>query len=175
MKEQDFKIRKKIIKETFNDSREIKCLTPEKDRKLDDDIYPGGDIFTTENGELIDLEFQMHDFTESELVKYIEFAEALYEKHQKQVSIYLICPDTVNVLVRECEIKSEAEFTIKLACVQENPAHIILKGIKNKIKSGECLDGDDLHALSMLPMICKKDERNYFRKEYIRIINSMQY
>jgi hypothetical protein len=175
MKEQDFKIRTKIIKETFNDSRRIKCITPEKDRKLDDNIYPGGDLFTTEDGEFIDLEFQMEDFNESELVKYVEFAEALYKKHQKQVSIYLLCPDTVNVLVRECEIKSEAEFTIKLACIQENPAHIILDIIKNKINSGELLDGDDLHALSMLPIMCKEEDRNYFRKEYFKIINKLHY
>ena len=175
MKEQDFKIRTKIIKETFNDSRRIKCITPEKDRKLDDNIYPGGDLFTTEDGEFIDLEFQMEDFNESELVKYVEFAEALYKKHQKQVSIDLLCPDTVNVLVRECEIKSEAEFTIKLACIQENPAHIILDIIKNKINSGELLDGDDLHALSMLPIMCKEEDRNYFRKEYFKIINKLHY
>jgi hypothetical protein len=175
MKEQDFKIRTKIIKETSNDSRRIKCITPEKDRKLDDNIYPGGDLFTTEDGEFIDLEFQMEDFNESELVKYVEFAEALYKKHQKQVSIYLLCPDTVNVLVRECEIKSEAEFTIKLACIQENPAHIILDIIKNKINSGELLDGDDLHALSMLPIMCKEEDRNYFRKEYFKIINKLHY
>lgn len=175
MKEQDFKIRTKIIKETFNDSRRIKCITPEKDRKLDDNIYPGGDLFTTEDGEFIDLEFQIEDFNESELVKYVEFAEALYKKHQKQVSIYLLCPDTVNVLVRECEIKSEAEFTIKLACIQENPAHIILDIIKNKINSGELLDGDDLHALSMLPIMCKEEDRNYFRKEYFKIINKLHY
>jgi hypothetical protein len=117
----------------------------------------------------------MEDFNESELVKYVEFAEALYKKHQKQVSIYLLCPDTVNVLVRECEIKSEAEFTIKLACIQENPAHIILDIIKNKINSGELLDGDDLHALSMLPIMCKEEDRNYFRKEYFKIINKLHY
>ena len=175
MKEQDFKIRTKIIKETFNDNREIKCLTPEEDKRLDDDIHPGGDIFTTENGEFIDLELQIDDFTEDELVKFVEFAEALYKKHEKHISIYLICPDTVNVLVRECEIKSEAEFTIKLACVQENPAHIILNGIKNKMNAGEFLDGDDLFALSMLPVMCKKEDRNYFRKEYFKIINRLQY
>ena len=62
-----------------------------------------------------------------------------------------------------------------LACVQENPAQIILDVIKNKISKGELLDGDDLHALSMLPLICKKEDRNYFRKEYFRIINKLQY
>ena len=64
MKEQDFKIRTEIIRETFNDTRKIKCITPEKDRKLDDHVHPGGDIFTTEEGEFIDLEFQLDDLLE---------------------------------------------------------------------------------------------------------------
>lgn len=170
MKKQDFKIRAKIIQETFNDSRKIKCVTPKKDRIFDEDIYPGGEIFTTENGEFIDLEFQMDDFTVEELVKYIEFAEKLYEKHQKHVSIYLICPDTVNVLVKECEIKSEADFTIKLACINENPAHIILNAIKHRLENG-LFDEEDMHALTMLPLMCKKEDRNYFRNEYFKIIN----
>ena len=77
----------------------------------------------------------MKDFDENELVKYVEFAENLFEKHHKSVSIYIICPDDINVCVRECEIKSEAFFTIKLAKVNENPARIILSMIKQKIEN----------------------------------------
>ena len=174
MKKQDFKIRTKIIEETFNDKRKIKCVTPEEDRKVSENVHEGGDIFTTENGELIDLEFQMEDFTVDELVKYVELAEELYEKHQKQVAIYIICPDTVDVLVKECEIKSEADFVIKLARIEENPAEIILKIIKDKLKNG-IFDIDDLEALTMLPLICKKEDRNHYRKECFKIINSFMY
>ena len=49
---------------------------------------------------------------------------------------------------------------------------MLLNIIKNKLKKGETLDNDDLYALSMMPMICKKEERNYFRKEYFKIINN---
>lgn len=77
---EDYNIRTKVIEKTFNDNRKIKYPTPEHLRAVDDGIYPGGDIFTTEDGELIDLEFQMTDFDEDELVKYVELAEALYEK-----------------------------------------------------------------------------------------------
>lgn len=172
MKKQDFKIRTKIIQETFNDKRKIKCLTPEDDRKVDENTYPGGDIFTTENGELIDLEFQMEDFTAEELVKYVELAEELYERHQKQVAIYIICPDTVDVLVKECEIKSEADFVIKLARIQENPAEIILKILKDKLEKG-IFDLDDLEALLMLPVMCKKEDQHYYRIESLKMINEI--
>lgn len=171
MNEKDFKIRTKVIRETFNDTRKIKCATPENIRRLDGDIYQGGDIFTTEDGDFIDLELQMDDFDEDELVKYVELAEALYDKHQKHVSIYIICTRDVKVCVKECEIKSEADFTIKLACIHEDPCKIILEGIKNKIRRGDIIDGDDLFALSLLPVMCNSEEKNYYRKEYFKIIN----
>ena len=175
MNKKDFDIRTKIIRETFNDDRPIKCQTPEDVRKLDEGVHPGGDIFTTENGEFIDFELQLNDFDEAELTKYIEFAENLYEKHHKHVSVYLLCPKNVDVSVRECTIKSESDFTIKLACSQEDPCHLILNGIKNKLKNNEILDGDDLHALAVLPVMCEKEERNYFRLEYLKIINQYLY
>ena len=172
MREQDFITKSKIIEETFNDKRKIKCVTPEEDRKVDENIYPGGDIFTTETGELIDLEFQMEDFTAEELVKYVELAEELYERHQKQVAIYIICPDNVDVLVKECEIKSKADFVIRLARIQENPAEIILKILKEKLDKGT-FDLDDLEALIMLPVMCKKEDQHYFRIESLKMINEI--
>ena len=171
MNREEYNIRTKIIEKTFNDNRKIKYLTPEHLRAVDGDIYPGGDIFTTENGDLIDLEFQITDFDEYELVKYVELAEALYEKNGCHIAIYIICPNNVNVYVKEGEIMSQADFTIKLACINEDPCKIILKAIKYKISNNELLNGDDLHALSMLQSVCKKEERNYYRREYFRIIN----
>ena len=171
MNKQDFNIKTKIIRETFNDTRTIKCPAPENDIVFDENIYELGDIFTTTNGEVIDLEFQIDDFTVDELVKYVEIAEKLYEINRKHVSIYIICPDTVEICVKECEIKSEADFTIKLASINENPAQIALKLIKEKLNNGEILNEDDLHALTLIPLMCKKEDRNYFRKECFEIIN----
>lgn len=68
---------------------------------------------------------------------------------------------------------SHAEFTIKLACVEEDPCKIILNAIKAKVKNHELLDGDDLHALSMLQVMCRKEDRNYYRREYFKIINKI--
>lgn len=173
MNNEEFNIRVNVIQKTFNDMRKIKCITPENIRKVDENIYPGGDIFTTEEGDFIDLEFQIDDFDEEELVKYVELAETLYEKHQKHVAIYIICPNTINVSVTECPILSEADFTIKLACIDEDPCEIILRMIKNKIKNEETLDSNDIHALELLPLKCRPEKRNYFRKEYFKIMNEL--
>lgn len=175
MDKKDFDTITKIIKETFKDERSIKCQTPDEVRKLDEGIHPGGDIFTTEEGEFIDFEIQLKDFDEAELVKYIEFAESLYEKHKKRVSVYLLCPKNVDVKVRECPIKSESDFDIKLACSREEICHIILNGIKSKLKNNEILDGDDFYALAMLPILCDRKNRKYFRLEYLKIFNKYFY
>ena len=37
------------------------------------------------------------------------------------------------------------------------------------------LDEDDLYALAMLPVRCDRKDRNYFRLEYLKIINRYFY
>ncbi|MBE6500118.1 MAG: hypothetical protein E7Z80_06215 [Methanobrevibacter thaueri] len=175
MKNKEFAIKTKTISETFNDKRPIKCIVAKDMLELDENIHQGGDIFKTENGDLIDLEFQLQDFNEEELVKYVEFAEALYEKTNKHISVYLICPKNIDVLVKECEIKSEADFTIRLSCIAEDPCQIILNNIKHKLNRGEIIDCYDLETLEKLPLVCNKKDRNYFRLEYLKIINRIHY
>lgn len=175
MNEQDFITKARIIKETFNDNRTIKCYLPIQNLRLAEHIHQEGELFITENYEIIDLEFQFKDFTEDELVKYVELAEALYEKNSKRISIYVICPNTINICVREFEIKSEADFTIKLAAIEEDLSQIALDIIKSKLDNGETLDIEDIEILKILPLSCKKEERNYFRKECFKIINNYSY
>ena len=174
MKQQDFEIRAKIIKETFQDNRKIICEIPKSELKIDKNIHQGGDFFQTEDMEIIDLEFQFEEFNEDELVKYVELAEDIYEKNHKPVLIYIICPKNINVTVKECEIGSDADFTIKLACILQDTCQIILIGIKEKIKY-EKLDEEDLEMLKKLPKICDKSERSYYLKEYLKIINRYHY
>ena len=171
MDKKDFDLKTELIKNTFEDERPIKCVTPKGIRRLDENVHQGGDIFTTEEGEFIDLEFQLVDFDEEELTKYIEFAENLYEKHHKKVSVYIICPKDINITVKECPIKSDADFTIKLSCHHEDLCHMVLEVIKNKIKNHEILTNEDIHILAMLPVKCAKKDRNYFRLESLKIIN----
>ena len=171
MNEEYLELRKELIRKTFKDKRKIKCRTPEDVRMLDDDVYPGGEIFTTEDGEFKDLEFQINDFDEVELAKYVGFAESLYEKHHKKISIYIICPKNIDVYVKELPIKSKADFTIKLYCSQEDPCRIILDIINDKIKSKQPLDSDDIRIVEMLPEMCDKKDRMYYRVESLKILN----
>lgn len=171
MNEYNLDTKKKIIRETFSDVRPIKCITPKQDMKLDMSIPLEGDLFITEMGEFIYLEFYEYDFAEDDLVKFVELAEALYEKNQKKVTIYVVCLETSRVWVKECEIRSKADFSIRLAKSNENQAKQILDSIKMKLKTERHLDSDDIEMLKMLPDICQKEERSYFLREYFRIIS----
>ena len=99
-----------IIKEAFQEKRNIIDYAPEEMIQVSEYCHNGGDIFITEEGELIDLEYQMKDFDEEELVKYIELAEELYEKNNVVISIYILCPKTIKVTAPEIPIKSTAIF-----------------------------------------------------------------
>jgi len=171
MNDKEFKMKSEMIKKYFNDNRKIKCMPPASVLSLDEDVHQGGDIFLTENDEFIDLEFQLEDFDEVELAKYIGFAENLYEKHQKIVSVYLICSKNVNVTVKEQSIKSESDFTIKLYCSQHDPCRMILNLIKSKISRNERLTSEDIDIVHILPLMCDKKDRHYFRVESLKIIN----
>ena len=169
------KIRAKVIRETFHDTSKIERPVSAEELNFDENITHDGDIFMTEDGEFIDLELQKKDFDEDELLRYVELAEDIYEKHHKKVSVYVICPDNIDVYVREFDIKSDADFTIKLAKIEENTAEIILNMIKRKIMNREMLDEDDLNALEMLPAICEKEKKHYYRLEVFKIKNRFLY
>lgn len=168
----EFKFKTRIIRENFKDARTIKCPAPEELTELDDSVHPGGDIFMTEDGEFVDFEIQLKDFDEEELTKYVEFAENLYEKHEKRVSVYILCDKHINITVKECPLKSEADFTIKLACSQD-ACHVVLFYIKNKLKREIALDCQEISLVENLPVMCKKEDRRYFRLESIKILNSL--
>ena len=162
---------KRTIRELFNDDINLKYEIPQECRKLENCAYKGGELFETEDGEFINIDFQVNDFDEKEITKYIEFAEEIYEKHNKPITIYIICPDNVNICVKECKILSEADFTIKIIKINEDPAETMLEYLKNKADNGEIFDYEDLYYLERLPVFCKKEKRNYFREEYFKLIN----
>ena len=175
MKVKDFNLSLEVIRETFDDNRKIVSSVKVGDLKINGDIPQEGDIFITSDGDFIYLGFQQENFTEEELAKYIEFAEETYEKYGQNISIYVICPQHINVCVREFEIFSEASFTIKLACVDEDPCKIILNGIKEKIRADGMPDEEDLKALAKLHKWCRKEDKHYYLMEYIKIVNRLHY
>lgn len=162
-----------IIKEAFEEKREIIGFAPKEMACIANQNFLE-DVFITDSGELIYLEYQIVDFDEIELAKYVEIAEKLYEKNNVCISIYVLCPKTINVTAPECTIKSDAEFTIKLACYQGNPAYDVFNKIKEKVDRNMELNENDIDALERIPMMGPKEERTRLRIECFRLIKKSQ-
>ena len=162
-----------IIKEAFEEKREIIGFAPQEMTCIDNQD-PIGDVFITRSGELIDLELQTVDFDEVELAKYVELAEKLYEKNNVCISIYVLCLKTVNVTAPECIIKSDAKFTIKLACCQESPVYEIFNKIEEKFDENMELSEKDIDVLQDIPMMGPKEDRTRLRIKCFRLIKKSQ-
>ncbi len=161
----------KIIKEVFDEKREIIDYAPEKMIPINEKYYPGGDIFITDTGELIDLEIQFEDFDENELNKYVKLAEELYEINNVEISIYILCSKQIKVIAPEYIINSKAEFTIKLACFDENPVDDLFMRIKDKLNRKISLNKEDLTTLAMIPYMVPEKDRDRMLVECYELLN----
>ena len=121
----------KLIRKAFREDRKIIERVPDEMRKVDKKFYQGGSVYMTEDGELIDLEIQERDYDIEDHVNYIEFAEALYEKTQKRINVYVYCIPSVKIKIQLYEIPSDADFKIRLAQIQ-NASKI--ERLKSKLK-----------------------------------------
>ena len=159
-----------MIKVVFEDERNIIDYAPPEMIDVREGCYKGGDIFITEEGDLIDLEHQSRDFDEEELAKYVELAEELYERNEVPVSIYVICPKGFEVLVPEIPIKSEATFNIQLACLSDNKAYETLYDIKERFNENGHLNEKDYEDLLDIPVRVPRKDRKNIRVECFKII-----
>lgn len=121
----------KLIRKAFKDERKIVERTPDEVRSVDKKFYQGGSVYTTEDGELIDLEIQERDYDIEDHVNYIEFAEALYEKTKRRVNVYVYCAPSIKINIQLYEIPSEADFKIRLAQLKRGSK---IKRLKSKLK-----------------------------------------
>lgn len=161
----------RIIKEVFDEKRNIIDFAPPEMTDIENRSYDKKDIFITDTGELIDLEYQNKDFDEIELAKYVEIAEELFSKNKVPISIYVLCPKNIRITAPECTIKSDAVFNIKLASYGENPVYDILHHIKEKVDKKIRLNDEDIETLNMIPMIGPKEERTNLRIECFKLLN----
>ncbi|MBE6505334.1 MAG: hypothetical protein IJH63_06435 [Methanobrevibacter sp.] len=122
----------KLIRKAFKDERKIVERTPDEMRSVDKKFYQGGSVYTTEDGELIDLEIQERDYDIEDHVNYIEFAEALYEKTKRRVNVYVYCAPSIKINIQLYEIPSEADFKIRLAQLKSGSKIKRLKSILKK-------------------------------------------
>ena len=151
----------KLIEAVFDDNRQIEAL--------DETMH----LFKTEDNEIIYMDLIITDFTITSLLEYVEIAENLYKEHNRKVNLYLMCSDDVEVKVNEFPIKSEADFSIKVATGTINPYNMVLTVIKKKLALGELLDEDDLKMLQLLPMVCPASEKHRIRLEVFKIMNEI--
>ena len=170
MNKEDFQIDTILIRTEFDDQRPLRKLPEELEMKLDPKIVETGSTFIADDGEIVYFTLQ---FREDELVKYTEIAEKLYKLTHKRVSVYILCSNDIEVNMKICQIMSNADFTIKLFKSKYNPAKHILGLIKDKFKNNQRISPEDIAVLARLPMMCGKKDRNYFRKEYFKIVNQI--
>lgn len=119
-----------LIRRAFRDDREIVEKIPDEEKYVDNKYYQGGSVYRTADGEFIDLEIQTRDYDIEDHVNYIEFAEQFYEKHKKRVNIYVYCVPSVKINLKLYNIKSDADFKIRLAQYRKGS---FIKRIKSKL------------------------------------------
>ena len=162
MDKRDIINRQRVIRNVFDDNSETEYVGS----------YGGGDLFIADGIDMIYLSLLIDDFTEDKLLHYVKIAEDLFNEYSLSVKVYLTATNDVNVTVKECDIKSFADFTIKLARTELDVCSNILAMIKEKLSETE-LTSEDIEVLSMLPFMCKEHERDYYRKEYFKIMSEI--
>ena len=102
-----------LIRKMFNDYRELTAF--------------GVDMYYTEDGEIVLFKTQEGDFTPESLATYVDIAEKLSKKENCFVQVYIAMDPHAKVTVKEMTIQSDAEFSIKLGLLKEDPYSIILQ------------------------------------------------
>lgn len=159
-----------IIKNQFKDDRSLNYVEQENLGVKN----PNGDVFLTEDGtEIILFNIHMTSFTAKDLTYNVNIAEEFYEYYHKKVNIYILMFNN-EVLVKECSIKSEADFTIRLAVGSEDPCRMLFDNIKNRFEEDGKLNESDVEVLEMLPLLCHASERDFYREEYFKIMSMVE-
>ena len=148
-----------IAEKYFNDYRTMEEIGPE--------------TYKTEDDEIVITKIHTGDFSPKRLAKYIELCEDSYDKYNTRINLYIIMDPNANVTVKQMDIKSHADFTIKLACGKIDPIETALKLIGQKIIEGTATQ-KDYEELEMLPLQCKKEKRLYYREKVLEMLNMIE-
>lgn len=125
-------------------------------------------LFETDS-EIVGMKAMLTDFGPEELADVVDIAERLYEATGKYVFICIAMSHDRKVTVKEMTIKSEADFTIRLAIVDMH--RIALEKVRENIAKG-IQDDADRHVLEMMPMIVPAHMRKEVRKECFELLNA---
>ena len=147
------------IQKLFKDFRPMNQIGVDKYKVIDEE-------------EIIICKLNEGDFSPKSLAECVELAENEYEKENCPIKIYVIMDPFAKVTVKEMEIKSPAIFTIKLACLNEDPIRVALKAIGEKIVKKTATE-EDIDTLKMLPLMCKPMDRTLIRNEVFQLLSML--
>ena len=148
-----------IVKEIFSDFREMEEI--------------GVDTFRTEDNEIVITKVQVGNFSPKTLAEYTVLCEDAYEKYHAKINLYIVMDPFAKVTVKEMEIKSKADFTIKVGLSNEDPIEKVIKLIGEKIIRGTATQ-EDYETLKMIPVTCKKEDRLYYRQKTLEMLNMVE-
>lgn len=131
------------------------------------------DAFVTSKGEIAIFDVIFEEFGAKELSEVVSTAESFGDAFETQVNIFLVTTPTTRITVAEQSIQSRFDFTIKLACITDEPHDIVLKIIKDKMAHGIELDEDDIMALQMIRVMCPPEARQRVSEEVFKIITQL--
>ena len=147
-----------ILKNTFKVDEEMK---ENKDIYMDCDALFDGEEHT------IAMKAILGDFGPAELADAVEIAEILYEELGKPVILCLGMSAQNRVTVKEMDIKSHADFAIRLAIVDFYK--IAIERTKERIANGTAND-IDREALQAMPMTVPRHMRRKVREECFALL-----
>lgn len=138
-----------IIRNTFKDKRDM--------FEIEHDLF----LLATQDG-VVKFTMYFGDFNPEALAEIVEECEELYHEFGVTIYNYIVLSPNNKVTVAEQNIASEADFTIKLAMLQEDPIAIAFKMIEEKIKNSQITEMD-MNVLHILPMMADKENRKEVR------------
>lgn len=133
------------------------------------DIYSGCDKLFENETDVVGMKAMLTNFGPEELADTVDLAERLYESFEKPVTLCLAMSYDRKVTVKEMPVKSEADFTIKLAIIDMH--RIAIEKIRENIANGTA-DDADRQVLESMPMMVPAWRRKEVRKECFELLSA---
>lgn len=164
----DEKISHTLIENIFGDYRKIVGTASDEVQDIARSHDIDADIYRTEDDELISFILTKGDIGNNEMEKYKKYGEELYELNGKLICIYVLGSTHSKFKVTK-DIESEAPIMITISIMEYSSAYDTLRHIRGLVESRQKLDGDDLHALKMIPSMGPPEDKRNLRFECLEL------
>ena len=158
-----------IIKIQFNEPRKIIGKVSEEFLEICEKHGIHGEIYETEDHELIVSTLLEEDFTNKVLDKLIKFGEDLYEANNSIINIYILGSPHIENKVTKKIVESYAGIIVKFTKMEYSDAYDIYWHIRGLVDNNIKLNKDDLFALSMVPTMGPPEDKRNLRIECLKI------